>query len=141
METNKRTYSHYTVEEKFQFIDDYYESKLSITQFCKNQKLNKSSFYKWLRQYEEAVGAPSRDVQGNFINISNDLRNSMNNLPTTTKTNIVASPGVLQASNSIVESSVIEPSIQKDEILLTIGKISIKCNYSILDKVMEKLQW
>lgn len=140
MEKEKRVYSHYTVEEKFKFIEEFYQSQISLTRYCRIKELNKSSFYKWLKLYEEAVGTPTRDTQGSFINISNDVRDTMNNLPAKSQSNIVASPGVIQASNSIIDSPSIEPVLQRDEILLSVGKISIKCNFSILDKVLEKLQ-
>ena len=140
MEKAKRGYSHYTVDEKINFIREFFESQISITRFCKNKQLNKSSFYKWLKLYEEAVGTPKRDTQGSFINISNDIQSEFSNLPTKSQSNIVSSPGVIQASNSIINSPSIEPILQKDEILLSVGKISIKCNFTILDKVLEKLQ-
>ncbi len=147
METSTRNYSRYTVEEKFQFIEEFYNSHISLTQYCKNKSLNKSSFYKWIKIYEESLISKPEETQprGSFINITNEVISKMPPAQVSTpapqpSTHILASSGVIQASSSIIDSPSPEAVLQKDEIVLSIGKIRIKCNFSILDKVLEKLQ-
>lgn len=81
----KRQHRWYKPEEKMEMVQKFLGSELTLTKFCKNQEISKSTLYAWVKIYNESYKTSQKLPLPSFQNVSSIIKQEINQVNISTK--------------------------------------------------------
>ena len=127
-------YYHYSVEEKIDLINEFYESGLSANKFCSMKKMYPTTFGKWIKKYQESLANPTPG----FLDVTSKLTvpSTVSSVPANTPPALL-STGMTSSKAEIREAP--DQRNKNDIRLKTPNGFELSFDISIIKDVLEAI--